>query len=220
MDIVTSFFSSSQDLGAIDILINVVLSGIMSGLVYLVYVKFGTALSDRKQFGGSFLLITVCTCLIIALIKSSIALSLGLVGALSIIRFRTAIKEPQELTFIFLCIALGLGFGANERVITITAGALILLILIIRGLVKNKKIQEVFNIAIKTKKLELDYVIKSVGTYCKRIDLRRFDQHRDLLNVLLFVEFDKYEQLNACINELKNKDEDIEINFISSRSIG
>ena len=220
MDIITSFFSNNQDLGAIDILINVILSGIMSGLVYLVYIKFGTALSDRKQFGSSFLLITVCTSLIIALIKSSIALSLGLVGALSIIRFRTAIKEPQELTYIFLCIALGLGFGANERVITISAGILILFILVIRGLAKNKKIQEVFNISVRTKKLELDSVIKSVGSYCRRIDLRRFDQGKDQLNVLLFVEFSKYEQLNACINDLKSKDEDVEVNFISSRSLG
>ena len=220
MDIFTNFFTGSQDLGPIDILINVVLSGLMSYLVYLVYIKFGTALSNRKQFGGSFLLITVCTSLIIALIKSSIALSLGLVGALSIIRFRTAIKEPQELTYIFLCIAVGLGFGANERLITLSAGLLILFILVIIGLARKKKIEEVYNISIRTKSVALDKLIGIVGTYCRRVDLRRFDQNKEMLNALLFVEFDGYEKLNACIDALHKNDQDIEINFISNRSLG
>ena len=191
----------------------------MSFLIYLIYIRFGTALSNRKQFAGSFLLITICTTLIIALIRSSIALSLGLVGALSIIRFRTAIKEPQELTYIFLCIAIGLGFGANERLITLSAGGLILLILVVKGLIQNKKLGETYNLSVRTQKLELDKVITSVGTYCRRIDLRRFDQKNDILNVLLFVEFNKYDQLRACIDELKTNDKDIEINFISSRSL-
>ena len=52
--------------------------------------------------------------LIITVVKSSLALSLGLVGALSIVRFRTAIKNPEELIFLFLCIAIGVGLGANQ----------------------------------------------------------------------------------------------------------
>ena len=60
--------------------------------------------------------------LIIFVVKSSLALSLGLVGALSIVRFRSAIKEPEELTFLFLNIALGIGFGANARTALITRG--------------------------------------------------------------------------------------------------
>ena len=58
-------------------------------------------------------LITMTTMLIISIVKSSLALSLGLVGALSVIRFRAAIKEPEELTYLFLTIAIGLGFGAK-----------------------------------------------------------------------------------------------------------
>ena len=57
--------------------------------------------------------------IIITIVKSSIALSLGLVGALSIVRFRAAIKEPEELTFLFICIAIGVGLGAGQRNIII-----------------------------------------------------------------------------------------------------
>ncbi|MEL0309828.1 MAG: DUF4956 domain-containing protein, partial [Gammaproteobacteria bacterium] len=57
---------------------------------------------------------SVTTCTVIIIVKYSLALSLGLVGALSIVRFRAAIKEPEELVYLFLVIALGLSFGANQ----------------------------------------------------------------------------------------------------------
>ncbi len=56
-------------------------------------------------------MLTVITLLVISIVKSSLALSLGLVGALSIVRFRTAIKDPEELIYLFFSIAIGLGMG-------------------------------------------------------------------------------------------------------------
>ncbi|MCK5128731.1 MAG: DUF4956 domain-containing protein, partial [Clostridiales bacterium] len=175
MEIVADFFSNTPHLGPLDVLINIIFAGLMSLLVRAVYIRYGKSLSNRKHFSSSFLLITICTTLIIALIQSSIALSLGLVGALSIIRFRTAIKEPQELTYIFLCIAIGLGFGANERILTLSAGLLILAILVIISFKTKNKIEEAYNLTIKSRKLELDEVVSLSGEYCKRVDLRRFD---------------------------------------------
>ena len=70
-------------------------------------------LSNRKIFSKNFFIITTTTMLIITVVKSSLALSLGLVGALSIIRFRAAIKEPEELGYLFLTISIGLGCGAD-----------------------------------------------------------------------------------------------------------
>ena len=74
-----------------------------------------------------FVLLT--TVLVISIVKSSLALSLGLVGALSIVRFRTPIKEPEELAYLFLCIAAGLGLGANQTLPTIIAIILILTVM-------------------------------------------------------------------------------------------
>ena len=68
-----------------------------------------------------FPLLSVGTTIIIAVVKSSLALSLGLVGALSIVRFRTPIKEPEELTYIFLCIAIGLANGADQHIAAIVS---------------------------------------------------------------------------------------------------
>ena len=66
------------------------------------------------------------TILIITVVKSSLALSLGLVGALSIVRFRTPIKEPEELAYLFISIAMGLGLGADQTIPTLVAGPTIL----------------------------------------------------------------------------------------------
>lgn len=220
IELIGELFSSMRNIGTLDILINVLLSAAMSYLIYLVYVRYGSSLSNRKHFGSSFLLITICTCLIIALIKSSIALSLGLVGALSIIRFRTAIKEPQELTYIFFCIAMGLGFGANERLVTLSAGFLVLIILLVSGSLRKNKIEDVFNISIETKTLGVERIVSIVGKYCNRLDMRRFDQKEDAVNVLLFAEFDTYANFEACVKELKKEDSKIGVSFVAARALG
>jgi len=66
------------------------------------YRRFSSALSSKENFSKIFPLILLTTLLIITIVKSSLALSLGLVGALSIVRFRTPIKEPEELAYLFI----------------------------------------------------------------------------------------------------------------------
>jgi len=101
------------------IIYNLFLSAVLSLILGWVYTRYGSALSNRQQFARNFLPITMTTMFIITIVKSSLALSLGLIGALSIIRFRTAIKEPEELSYLFLAIAVGMGIGANQAIITI-----------------------------------------------------------------------------------------------------
>lgn len=83
-------------------------------LLRQLYVRYGRSMNNREYFGNIFILLGITTCSVIIIVKYSLALSLGLVGALSIVRFRAAIKEPEELVFLFLVIAFGLAFGANQ----------------------------------------------------------------------------------------------------------
>jgi len=85
---------------------------------------------DTRQYLPLFLLLIPTMILIITIIKSSIALSLGLVGALSIVRFRTPIKETEELAYIFIAIAIGLGLGANQVLPTIIGFSVVAIVLI------------------------------------------------------------------------------------------
>ena len=110
-----------------DFIINMLITATLSGLLAYTYTKLGKGFSDRKVTSSNFIYVAMTTMLIITIVKSSLALSLGLVGALSIVRFRTPIKEPEELAYLFIAIAMGLGLGANQTVPTVLGSFVILL---------------------------------------------------------------------------------------------
>ena len=83
----------------------------------------------------------IITCLVMSVIKFSLALSLGLVGALSIVRFRAAIKEPEELIYLFLVTGIGLACGANQFLVAISATIIISILLILSYLRRGKNFQ-------------------------------------------------------------------------------
>jgi hypothetical protein len=78
------------------------------------------------------------TTLVIMVVRASLAASLGLVGALSIIRFRTPVKEPEELAYLFMAIGIGVGMGVNQAAVTAVSMGLILLVLAVRSLLSRE----------------------------------------------------------------------------------
>ena len=119
--------------------INLILTLILCFILRYIYIKFSTTLSNKYEFSKNFVILGLTTCIVITIVKSSLALSLGLVGALSIVRFRAAIKEPEELIYLFLVIAIGLGNGAGQ--IKITSIGVLLSILTIVFFSKKFKLQ-------------------------------------------------------------------------------
>ena len=107
------------DLSYQEIALSLILAAICSAIVKYVYIKYSKSLSNKKVFSDIFILLSIVTCIVITVVKFSLALSLGLVGALSIVRFRAAIKEPEELVYLFLIIGIGLGAGAGQYKATI-----------------------------------------------------------------------------------------------------
>ena len=105
--------------------------GLLLAVMFAWLVRKSTRLIvDTTQYMPLFLLLIPTMILIITVIKTSIALSLGLVGALSIIRFRTPIKEPEELAYIFIAIAIGLGLGANQVLATVVGFAVVAIVML------------------------------------------------------------------------------------------
>ena len=145
-------------------------AAVLSFIVHLFYIRFSSTLSNRVEFSKNFVVLGVATCIVIMIVKSSLALSLGLVGALSIVRFRAAIKEPEELVYLFLIIAVGLGCGANQLIITIVGIFFALLtILIYSKYLNNKKntSTEIINMGIIIEEnisdLQIDKLIKDAN---------------------------------------------------------
>lgn len=121
------------DVAAVPFLINVVLAAGLSWVLAKHYRRFSRSASDRVRFSRSFLPVAISVLLLIAVVKTSLALSLGLVGALSIVRFRTPVKEVEDIVYLFIAIAIGLGFGAEQRLITLLGVGMLLGLMALRG---------------------------------------------------------------------------------------
>ena len=118
-----------QNISFYDFLSNLFVAVILGLILSKFYITYSNVISNRRSISNQLVLLAVITSLVISIVKSSLALSLGLVGALSIVRFRTAIKEPEELIYLFIAIAIGLGTGAGQKEIVIIAFIIILLII-------------------------------------------------------------------------------------------
>src|SRR5512137_419110 len=175
-DLQTIFASSSATL-----VLNILLAAVLSIGVAWYYERFGMALSNRAKFAYLLPVLSMTTALVISLVKSSLALSLGLVGALSIVRFRAAIKEPEELAYLFLAIAIGLGLGAEQRVITLIAFAVIVTLIIARKKLFHKRYEnenQNLHLMISShnpNKLELNQIMTVLQSCCSSVKMRRFD---------------------------------------------
>ena len=110
---VESLWSAEQIASIQTIAVYLLLAFLFSFYIRFLYRRFHVVQSGADSVSIIFPLLTVVTVAVIMTIKSSLALSLGMVGALSIVRFRTAIRQPQELAYLFLCIAIGLSLGAE-----------------------------------------------------------------------------------------------------------
>lgn len=111
--------SAAQNVSAINLAVYLVLGGGLAVYIRLLYRRCGASPSDSDSITRVFPLLTLVTIGVISVVKSSLALSLGLVGALSIVRFRAAIKEPEELVYLFLCIGVGLALGAGQPLLAV-----------------------------------------------------------------------------------------------------
>ena len=133
-----NFITQTGDVSLTGLIINLIISGLLLTILGLFYVKYGTSITNRNHLAKSFVLVGVTTTLIITVIKASLALSLGLVGALSIVRFRAAIKEPEELVYLFLVISIGLANGANQFLLSTIATIIIVTFLLLRNYYQSK----------------------------------------------------------------------------------
>lgn len=120
-----------------ELLVSLLVAAVLSFVLSWHYVRFGKTFSNRRELAQVFPIIILATVLIISIVKSSIALSLGLVGALSIVRFRTPIKEPEELAYLFVAIAIGIGIGAGQVAVSFMAAVVIMLVLMLRSAGKD-----------------------------------------------------------------------------------
>ncbi len=168
------------------------------------------------------MLLALSTMLIIFIVKSSIALSLGLVGALSIVRFRAAIKEPEELTYLFLVIGIGLGMGANQPAITVVAFVLILALLYIQVSIRKRKAFDLDNqmvVNISSLALSETQVNEAMSEYFPDVELRRMSISKGRLFMTYVVNATQFDQLTQTKTKLLSVDSEMEFSFVDNKNM-
>jgi len=203
--------------------LHLALAALLAFVLGLVYVRFGQVLSNRKLFARNFVLLAVTTTLVISIVKSSLALSLGLVGALSIVRFRAAIKEPEELAYLFLAISIGLGLGAGQALVTMVAFAIILGLICLRRLAGGSPGQPNLYLTISSpaaQKLSVAQIQEALAQAGASATLKRLDDTPDSFEASFVVgiaEVNKLEQFNRRLRELS---QGVRISYLEDRGLG
>jgi hypothetical protein len=218
-------FFNQAPLSLTALVINLGIGVFLSLLLRWHFKYFGSTLSNRDEFSQVCPFILLTTVLIITVVKSSLALSLGLVGALSIVRFRTPIKEPEELAYLFIAIAMGLGLGADQRIPTLVAGPLILLIMAVfkwsRKESKKKNLYLSLDWEVTGKEREglLSRFNDVIKDYVLISDLRRIDVREAGLEATFFIDLQNPDNLSALIDDLQKSFSGIGVTFIDQNQM-
>lgn len=147
------------------VLLVLLVAFLVSLIIYLTYKNTYTGVLYNPRFNVSLIMITMITTMVMVVIGSNISVSLGMVGALSIIRFRTAVKDPRDTAFIFWCVVSGLACGTQNYTIVIVGSVFICLILFLfkKFITKNNK----YVLIIKGKSFDLKEVEKTLDKKLK-----------------------------------------------------
>ncbi len=199
-------------------IIGLIASGILSFLIQLVYLKYSNSYSNKFDFSKNFIILGLATTLVITIVKSSLALSLGLVGALSIVRFRAAIKDPEELVYLFLVIATGLGCGAGQIKITLIGILASLLIIIIYSKFwKKRKFTrgEVLNSSLvfsrQVLKSDIDKIINKLSPLCEEIEFISFSSTSSSTTVNLDIIPINFLKIAEIEEQIRQVDKEVKI---------
>ncbi len=221
--VLDDFFSiNATNVDVVEFTINLALAGLLSFVLSRVYIHWGTALSNRRRFATNFMLIAVTTTFIILVVRSSVALSLGLVGALSIVRFRAAIKDPEELAYMFLAIGIGIGLGDNQRLITIIALAAAIVIIMLVKVFHRR--QEDFNLHVTVSSdgpsgFDLAGVTEILRPHCTSMRLSRFDETAAGTEAVFLAEFRSTAELLAVRESLREAVPGVGIAFLDDKGV-
>ena len=218
--------TESAPISFTSLFINLAVGALISIILKFHYKKYGCTISNREEFSNIFPFILLTTTLVITIVKSSLALSLGLVGALSIVRFRTPIKEPEELAYLFICIAAGLGFGANQTLITVTSVILILLFMMMFKIFRKSSIEKNMFISLelnigtmKNKQNLLNKINKIILNEVDNFDLRRFDAKEDNIEATYMISVKKIDSIENLMANLRKSFPGISVTYIDQNQI-
>lgn len=182
---------------------------LIATMIFLHYRRFGSTVSSSQAFGPVLPFVALTTFLVIEVVKSSFALSLGLVGALSIVRFRTPVKDPDELAYIFLAIASGIGMAAGARTLTFVSVTLILVIMTFMRRTLRGTSEGVFMSmdlkGVTDTEAAFEIVTSVVREYATKAAFTRYETHDDVLHLTATLELPESRAMPRIASEIRRR---------------
>lgn len=221
-NVIMNIDQSSVDI--ITLLFNLSIAILLAIFIKWHYTNYGSVLSNREEFSQVFPFILLTTVLIITIVKSSIALSLGLVGALSIVRFRTPIKEPEELAYLFISIAAGLGLGANQTMATIVSVSFILIAMMLfkskwrKSDLSSKNI--FFSVSLPSQDNDsVSKMTETIKLHVENVDLRRYDKSHGVFEMVYLITMNDVTTLSKLTSKIVGKFPNADFTFLDQNNL-
>ena len=216
---------SAEEFNIVIFIIAIILTVITSYILKFTYEIKSKSLSSKHQISSIIPLLTIIIFLVIMIVKSSLALSLGLVGALSIVRFRTPIKEPEDLIYLFLAIGLGIGYGALQIFITTNIFIVILIIIWLLSKKENVSSNNDYNLIVEIKNSETyekinEDLINSINEVCREVKLLKIEKSdNDEISLFLSVNFENFNKIQELNKIFYNKFSSINYSIYESKTL-
>lgn len=192
----------NMNLSMKDVALLLLVAGVLGIYLFFVYRIVTVNTFYSKNFNVSLILMCVITAAIIIAIQSSVVVSLGMVGALSIVRFRTAVKEPLDLIFMFWSISIGIicGAGMPGLALGLSLGATVLVLVFCRLPELRKSMLLVINAQSNDC---VEKVYETVARYDRHYAVKSRNLTRESVDFLMEIRLKKYEELLAELNEIE-----------------
>lgn len=176
-----SSFMSLEDKTMDTFFINMAVALILALAVYVAYRVTYTGVAYSKRFNISLIMMTLITTMVMTVISNNVALSLGMVGALSIVRFRTAVKDVRDTAFIFWCISIGICCGVSKFTVAAIGSAFIFVIMVIMGQVQE---EGKYLLVVRCEKAKGADVESVIFRYFSRLQLRVRNTRKDSVELI------------------------------------
>ena len=212
---------TSAEVDYLIIILNLFFCIISSFILMYVYRNKSNALSSKIQISPIIPLLSNITFLVILVVKSSLALSLGLVGALSVIRFRTPVKEPEDLAFLFFAIALGIGYGAFQLYATSIIFVILIVIIWFFLSNKNENITDSFNIVVELGSEKnpkyFDKILKLLNLNCREVNLVKIEKETNITIIYYRVTFENADNIKNLMDILDKEFNEIKFSLYENK---
>ena len=202
-EIMDSIFKTTGALTLEQIVLNIAVALVLGIIVYISYTISHAGTIYSRKFNVSLVMLTIVTAIVMTVIQNNIALSLGTIGALSIVRFRTAIKDPRDTIYIFWAISMGLCAGISCYTIAFVGTAVIFIFLLFFGRIKNS---DRLLIVIRASRKNEEEIESTVYNYFNgKLNLRVKNTTKKDCELIYEISRKNYNKANALDNSFVDK---------------